>query len=156
MPVTNLDSATWFVWVHGFSFLLCCRRASCRMLEPTCRSSPPHKPGSKRDALTLSCPVPPEPLTSLLCSVRLRADGALTNTDYTKYSLPLYDRLYYCSCALAHGFNDFSIILSIPSLLTALSDWFLALVLNYTTFFCSKLHYTVLQADIYHLLAQSH
>lgn len=55
-----------------------------------------------------------------------------------------------------HGFNDFSVILSIPSLLIALTDWFLTLTLNYVTFFCSKLHYTVLQAGIYHLLVQSH
>lgn len=110
MPVTNLGSATWFSWVPGFSFFPCCRRTSCRMLEPTCRSHPPRKPGSKTDALALSCPVPTEPLTSLLRDVRLRADGALTNTDYTKSSslvLPLYDGLYYCSCALASEFQWF-------------------------------------------------
>jgi len=55
----------------------------------------------------------------------------------------------------SHGFNDFCVMLSIPSLLIALGDWVLALILNYATFFCSKLHYTVLQAGIYHLLAQS-
>lgn len=43
-----------------------------------------------------------------------------------------------------HGFNDFSVILSIPSLLIALTDWFLTLTLNYVTFFatnCTILYY---------------
>jgi len=34
---------------------------SCRTVEPPCRSPLPCKPGSKIDALALSCPVPPEP-----------------------------------------------------------------------------------------------
>lgn len=54
---------------------------------------------------------PPEPLTAPLRGVGLRADGALTNTVYAKSSslivLPLYDRLYYCSCALASWFQWF-------------------------------------------------
>lgn len=81
------DLKTWqlqtWVQLHSY-FPVCCRRASCAVLEPPW-PPPPHKPGSKIGALNLSCPS--EPLTSPLHGVGLRADGALTNTIYTKSSL---------------------------------------------------------------------
>lgn len=52
------------------------------------------------------------------------------------------------------GFNDFSIISSIPFLLIVLGDWLLALILNYVHFSAVNCIYTVLEPCIYHLLAQ--
>lgn len=55
------DLKIWqlWTWVQLPAYIpFCCSRVSCGMLQPPCSSPPPCKPGSKIDALTLSCPVP--------------------------------------------------------------------------------------------------
>lgn len=79
-------------------------------------------------------PSAPWAISSPLHGVGLRADGALMSSALGS---PFHFMADFITAAVQwpHGFNDFSIMLSIPFLLIALDDWFLALILNYGTFF---------------------
>lgn len=91
-------------------------------------------------------PSAPWAISNPLHGVGLRADGALMSSALGS---PFHFMADFITAAVQwpHGFNDFSIMLSIPFLLIALDDWFLALILNYGTFFffstanCIMLYY---------------